>query len=56
MTLEPVAVGAAPGEIEMRINIDNPTVSTASTDFVKASEGAPGWEGQSLGQEHQGRR
>jgi len=45
--VEPVAVGAAPGEIELKINIDNPTVSTASRDFVKASEGAPGWEGQS---------
>lgn len=44
--LEPVAVGAAPGEIEMRINTDNPTVSTASRDFVNASQGAPGWEGQ----------
>jgi FkbM family methyltransferase len=47
VTIEPVAVGAAPGEIEMKINIDNPTVSTASRDFVKASEGAPGWQGQS---------
>jgi len=44
--LEEVAVGAASGEIEMRINTDNPTVSTASTDFVKASQGVPGWEGQ----------
>jgi FkbM family methyltransferase len=47
VTVEPVAVGAAPGAIEMKINVDNPTVSTASGDFVKASEGAPGWEGQS---------
>ena len=46
VTIEPVAVGAAPGEIELAINIDNPTVSTASRDFVKASEGAPGWQGQ----------
>jgi FkbM family methyltransferase len=46
VTLEPVAVGASPGEIEMRINTDNPTVSTASADFVKASQGAAGWEGQ----------
>jgi FkbM family methyltransferase len=46
VTLEPVAVGAAAGEIEMRINTDNPTVSTVSRDFVKASEGAPGWQGQ----------
>src|SRR5882762_6202360 len=47
VTIEPVAVGAAPGEIELNINIDNPTVSTASRDFVQASQGAPGWEGQS---------
>jgi FkbM family methyltransferase len=47
VTIEPVAVGAEPGEIEMKINVDNPTVSTASRDFVKASEGAPGWQGQS---------
>jgi FkbM family methyltransferase len=46
VTLEPVAVGASAGAIEMRINTDNPTVSTASKDFLKASEGAPGWEGQ----------
>jgi FkbM family methyltransferase len=42
----PVAVGRTAGEIELKINVDNPTVSTASADFVKASEGAPGWEGQ----------
>ena len=46
VTIEPVAVGAAAGEIELKINVDNPTVSTASPDFVKASGGAPGWEGQ----------
>ena len=46
VTLEPVAVGAEAGEIELSINVDNPTVSTASRDFVSASQGAPGWEGQ----------
>ena len=46
VTLEPVAVGPSIGEVEMRINTDNPTVSTASKDFLKASEGAPGWQGQ----------
>jgi FkbM family methyltransferase len=46
VTIEPVAVGAQAGEIEMKINVDNPTVSTVSRDFVKASQGAPGWEGQ----------
>ena len=49
VTIEPVAVGAAAGEIELAINIDNPTVSTASRDFVKASQGAPGWQGQVWG-------
>jgi FkbM family methyltransferase len=44
--LEPVAVGPGSGEIEMRINTDNPTVSTASSEFVRASQGAIGWEGQ----------
>jgi FkbM family methyltransferase len=46
VTIEPVAVGAKPGEIELNINVNNPTVSTASREFVKASQGAPGWEGQ----------
>jgi FkbM family methyltransferase len=49
VTIEPVAVGAAAGEIEMQINVDNPTVSTASPQFVQASQGAPGWEGQVWG-------
>jgi FkbM family methyltransferase len=44
--IEPVAVGRTAGQIELKINVDNPTVSTASRDFVKASEGAPGWQGQ----------
>jgi FkbM family methyltransferase len=49
VTIEPVAVGASSGEIELKINVDNPTVSTASKEFVKASKSAPGWEGQSWG-------
>jgi FkbM family methyltransferase len=40
------AVAAAEGELCIRINTRNPTVSTASDDFVAAAEGAPGWEGQ----------
>lgn len=46
VTIEPVAVGRTAGEIELSINVDNPTVSTASKDFLKASEDAPGWQGQ----------
>ena len=54
VTIEPVAVGAAPGEIELKINIDNPTVSTASRDFVKASRRRARLGGAELGQERQG--
>lgn len=44
--IEPVAVGAQSGEIDLRINVDNPTVSTASTDFVNAAHDADGWREQ----------
>jgi len=46
VTIEPVAIGRMEGKIELKINVDNPTVSTVSPDFVKASQGTPGWEGQ----------
>jgi FkbM family methyltransferase len=46
VAIEPVAVGSAGGEIDLKVNVDNPTVSTASEDFVRAAAGARGWEGQ----------
>jgi FkbM family methyltransferase len=46
VTIEATALGLREGTIEFRVNLDNPTVSTASTDFVRAADGAPGWEGQ----------
>ncbi len=46
VTIEAAAVGARRGCIELSLNIDNPTVSTASPDFVDAAAGAPGWENQ----------
>jgi FkbM family methyltransferase len=46
VTIEPVAIGAQAGTVTLNLNIDNPTVSTVSTDFVRAAAGAPGWEGQ----------
>jgi FkbM family methyltransferase len=49
VAIEPVAVGRSAGQIELKINVDNPTVSTASDDFVKAADGAPGWQGQNWG-------
>ncbi len=41
------ACGATVGVASMRVNAQNPIVSTMSTDFVAASKDAPGWEGQS---------
>lgn len=46
VTIEAVAVGRAAGRISMLINADNPTVSSVSSAFVKAAQGAPGWEAQ----------
>jgi FkbM family methyltransferase len=46
VTIEAVAVGDKPGRARMLINPDNPTVSSVSSAFVAAAEGAPGWESQ----------
>jgi len=46
VTIEPVAVGREPGTLDLRLNLDNPTVSTASDAFVRAAGAARGWEGQ----------
>jgi FkbM family methyltransferase len=46
VTIEETAVGHQTGLIELNINIDNPTVSTASADFIAAAAQAPGWHGQ----------
>lgn len=46
VAIEPAALGAAAGTVELRVNIDNPTVSTASADFVAAARDAVGWHDQ----------
>jgi FkbM family methyltransferase len=46
VAIEVVAVGRQVGTISMMINADNPTVSTASPQFVIAARDAPGWETQ----------
>jgi FkbM family methyltransferase len=46
VTIEPVAVGRRAGTVALNLNLDNPTVSTASDDLIRAAAGAPGWEGQ----------
>jgi FkbM family methyltransferase len=46
VAIEPAALGERSGTVELKINIDNPTVSTASDDFVAAAHGAAGWNDQ----------
>src|SRR5436190_16000386 len=40
------ACGERLGTVTLRVNSANPTVSTASREFVAAADGAGGWEGQ----------
>jgi FkbM family methyltransferase len=44
--IEAAAVGRSAGTTELMINTDNPTVSTASADFVNVAREAPGWQEQ----------
>ncbi len=46
VTLLNSACGPEPGELTLHVNSANPTVTTASPDFIKAADGAGGWEGQ----------
>ena len=46
VTIESKAVGSSPGTLDMKINVDNPTISTISSAFIDAAKGAQGWEGQ----------
>jgi FkbM family methyltransferase len=43
VAIEPSAVGRDAGELVLELNLDNPTVSTASRDFIRAARGAPEW-------------
>ena len=46
VTIEAAAVGRSAGTVTLNLNLENPTVSTASAEFVAAAADAPGWEGQ----------
>ena len=46
VTIEAIAVGREVGSTNLMINPRNPTVSTASQEFVSAAHDAPGWEAQ----------
>lgn len=46
VALETCAVGPTAGRLTLKVNVRNPTVTTASDAFIKAADGAAGWEGQ----------
>ena len=46
VALVEAACGPKAGKLTLHINSANPTVTTASTAFVAAADGAGGWEGQ----------
>lgn len=46
VTVVESAVGRMAGTVAFKLNLDNPSVSTASQAFIAASHAAPGWEGQ----------
>jgi FkbM family methyltransferase len=46
VTIRHHAVGRQPGSVTLNLNLNNPTVSTASAEFMVAAARAPGWEGQ----------
>ena len=46
VTLMNSACGPSPGELTLHVNSANPTVTTASPEFIAAADGAGGWEGQ----------
>jgi Phage integrase family len=41
-----MAIAAAPGNIELFVNLDNASLSTASSAFVAAASAASGWRGE----------
>ncbi len=46
VTVVGAAIGASEGQIDLHLNLANPTVATGSPAFIAAADGAPRWEGQ----------
>jgi membrane glycosyltransferase len=44
VVIEPIAIGRTEGELALKLNFDNPTVSTASDAFIRAAGSTPGWQ------------
>jgi FkbM family methyltransferase len=46
VTIRDEAAGRQPGSVTLNLNLSNPTISTASVEFIAAAAGAPAWQGQ----------
>jgi FkbM family methyltransferase len=46
VAVEQAAIAREQGFVDLMINVDNPTVSTASKDFIHAAKDAAGWREQ----------
>jgi FkbM family methyltransferase len=46
VVIEAAAVGRRSGLVDLNLNLDNPTVSTASAEFIAAAAASPDWEDQ----------
>ncbi len=44
--IEPMAIAAAPGNVELFVNLDNASLTTASSGLLAAASAAPGWRGE----------
>ena len=46
VTIVHAAAGSTCGRLALHLNLANPTIATASGDFIAAARDAPGWEGE----------
>lgn len=46
VTIQQAAVGAAPGRLDLQLNLANPTIATGSAAFIAAASDADGWREQ----------
>jgi len=46
VTVTHAAMGSSVGSTRLMINVANPTISTASQDFMQAAHGAKGWDNE----------
>jgi FkbM family methyltransferase len=46
IAIEPVAIAATPGNIDLFVNLDDARLTTASSGFVAAASAAPCWRGE----------